>query len=123
MTLKDERTKVVQALTAAGIRAYNHIPERITPPVATVSAGNPYVEDGDTFGEYLVRLHVRVVAEKKTNEVMTDNVDDLIAAAIEALDGWSIEGAFIYEWEIGGQPYLTAVLDITTHIIELGGSN
>lgn len=112
-----------EALEAAGINAVEYVPERVSPPIAIIKAGAPYVEQGQTFTEFQVRLDVRIVAGTATNEVATSALDQLISDAIIALGDWTIE--LVSEPEmllVNNAQYLSARLSITTNIQITGGN-
>lgn len=90
--LTQTRMDVADTLTAAGLNAVDTIPERITPPVAVIMPGSPYVEDGTTFTNTLIRLVVRVITANATNETMANQLDDAIADTLIALkaDQWNV---------------------------------
>lgn len=100
MTLALLRQEVADALTEAGINAFDYIPERISPPVAIVSAGDPYIEQGQTYCDFTVRLAITLVAGTATNKTVTAALDSLIETAVNVTGDWLIESV--------GQPFTFA---------------
>ena len=94
-TLAATRSEVAEQLQEAGIEAMDYIPEVLNPPLAIVFAGDPYITLNDTekktFKDVQVRLEVRVVAGRATNEVATDTLDDLICQVLIALGNWDLQ--------------------------------
>lgn len=114
MGLSTLRTEVSDALTGAGFKTTTFIPERVTPPVAIISAADPYVvETGTTFNSFLVRLEVTLVAGTATNAVATENLDGLIEEAIICLGGWTVEVSQPFMLSANNANYLSARLTIT----------
>ena len=89
--LKSVREEARVLLAAAGVTVYEYIPARISPPAAVMEPGNPYIEQGQTFSEFNVRLSVVLVAGQSSNEKATDDLDQLICSAMDALDTFDIE--------------------------------
>ncbi|MGC5584149.1 hypothetical protein [Ornithinimicrobium sp. W1665] len=83
----------LQAVLAPIGTVLDHLPERITPPVAIIAAGSPYVEAGETFGSWSVRFTVVLVASQGTNQTATRQLDHVVAATAVALDqgAWDVE--------------------------------
>lgn len=114
-TLKSVRQEIGIQLSAVGVTTYEWIPPRVVTPAAIVEAGSPYMEQGDTFSDFLVRMNVVLLAANATNEVATAEVDELICSAIDALDTFDIEQVNQPEaFEINGAQYLGARLSIVT---------
>ena len=92
-TLAVLRQDLSTVLETAGVRTHGFLPERIVPPLALLAAGSPYVEAGDTFGSYVVRFTVVLVASQATNQVATTELDEAVTAALVALDNgkWDVE--------------------------------
>ena len=92
-TLAVLRQDLTASLVTGDLRVVDHLPERIVPPLALLAAGSPYVEAGDTFGSYVVRFTVVLVASQATNQVATTELDEAVTAALVALDNgnWAIE--------------------------------
>lgn len=115
--LTDLRKEVVDALTAAGLRAQHYHSEVITPPVCVVLPGGSYVTAANTFGAKEVALRVLVVSGKGTNQATADALDEAIESAVLALSAWDInsvaEPGLI---SLSGSTYLATVIDITTQI-------
>ena len=88
-SLTNARIDAKETLERANINVSEFIPERITPPLAIISAGDPYVTQ-ETFTDFTVRLKVTLVAATGTNEVTTSHLDELIETALFNLGDWGI---------------------------------
>lgn len=88
--LTEIRRGIVAKLQAQDLHAFDHLPETITPPFAFVGPGDPYVHYGEpgetTFGQEIVDHVVVLVADTGTNEVKVEALDDMICAALRALE-------------------------------------
>ncbi|OIU84613.1 hypothetical protein [Microbacterium sp. AR7-10] len=89
--LKDLRTGLAEAITA--VTTYDHVPGRVLLPAAFVLAGSPYIEQGETFGDRLIRFQIVVCTHPSLNEIETDSLDQIIESASEDLakKGWAVE--------------------------------
>lgn len=117
-TLTAVRQEVADALTAVGIEALDYIPEVVNPPLAIISAGEPWLADGPnkTFQDIEVRLSIRLVAAHATNEDATDALDQMVVKALLAL-GWNLERVTQpFPYEVNGNLYLAADAVITASI-------
>jgi hypothetical protein len=93
-TLNDLRRDIAVVLEAAlfqsesGVTVYRYVPESPATPFVYVSPDDPFLSTEDEpFGHFKARFIVRVAAEVGTNEKATDDLDNLIEAVIEALQG------------------------------------
>lgn len=84
MTLAEARQEL-----AALIGAVDHLPERIDPPVITITAGDPYLEPHDYCSE-LVRLEATAIV-RGSNEKATTDLDNLINEILDKSGDWSYE--------------------------------
>lgn len=73
------------ALTAAGLRVSDFVPERITPPLVIVNAANPYIQTAE-FGEYYLNLELVLVGATGTNKDETYKLDQLIEDVLVAIE-------------------------------------
>lgn len=83
------RVDMVNLLKANGFAHVHHyIGEVATPPyVMVVPAPTGYVEPAETFGnKYDVRIMVIVVSSKGTNLAAAEEVDQMVADVIDAVD-------------------------------------
>lgn len=86
---------------------YTYVPERPQAPCFIVSAGAPYLEDGETFTEMRCRFDILLLAGVATNETETGVLDQLICDAVDALETWDIEGVEQpSQYEINGAYFL-----------------
>ena len=88
--LKATRQEAALQLAAAGLTTYAYLPERMSVPAAVITPGSPYVEEGETFTEFTVRLKVTVLV-RGTNETATDELDELLCSALDELETFDIE--------------------------------
>jgi len=91
--LLDLRKELADAVSTLDLTTYTHIPGAMSLPGAFVMAGNPYMEQGQTFGETLIRFELAIATQTGDNLSETEALDSLIESAIELLDsaGWDIE--------------------------------
>lgn len=105
---------------ATGVTAVASLPERPVPPIALVSQGSPYIqyEDSATFNELVVQLRVDLVVATATNVVSTDNIDEMIEAAVSGLlaSDWLVNSVSApYSLNANGANYLAVTLTVATH--------
>lgn len=115
-TLTDARASLAAILTDAGLTALDFLPERINPPVALITAGAPWVANGETFGSFEVRYVVTLVAPKATNDTATDTLDALAAEALVAVcnaPDWGVDRVDEpHMLVVNGGEYLAASLTV-----------
>lgn len=89
--LKDLRTDLASKVTT--VTTYDHVPGRVLLPAAVVLAGSPYIDQGDTFGERLVRFQLVLLTHPSLNQIETDALDQTIESTIAAVEkgGWTVE--------------------------------
>lgn len=115
-TLKSVRQEIAVQLSAAGVSSYEWIPSRVVTPAAIVEAGSPYMEQGETFADFLVRMNIVLLAATATNDVATSELDALICTTIDALDTFDIERVNQPEaFEINGAQYLGVRINLMTN--------
>lgn len=116
VNLEGIRAEVVAALSAADIKAVDYIGETMTPPVAAVVPGDPYLDsEGATFGHTNVNLLILLIGGKGTNKAAASQIDSLIATALDALDDWDItEVAQPGLVNLNGSNYLGSVITISS---------
>lgn len=73
------------ALTTAGIRVLDYVPDRITPPIVIVNAASPYIATAE-FGEYYLNLELVLVGATGTNKEETYKLDQLIEDVLLAIE-------------------------------------
>lgn len=121
MTLAGLRQDLKEALEGQDLKAVEYLPERLQPPIALVTASDPYVTQGQNSCLFDVSLEVTLVAAKAVNEVATAALDDMIESAIIATGDWFIEtinAPFILE--ANNAQYLACKVKLTQQI-EIGG--
>lgn len=77
-TLSTLRGELAAILDGAGLAAVAYLPERPNPPMAIVSPAQPYVELGDTFGSFTVKLTALLLTRTATNETATEELDAMV---------------------------------------------
>ncbi|MFC9846650.1 hypothetical protein ACFWFF_37585 [Streptomyces sp. NPDC060223] len=121
--LTDLRAEVVEVLQAADINAVANVPDRLSPPLAIVTPGVPYVGTINQFGKYQVNIQVLLVTGTGTNLAITEALDTAIETAVVALDEAEYDLQQVGEptgFDINGATYLGALIAITTSV-SLGG--
>lgn len=119
--LTDLRVAVKSVLTAAEFRTFTTVPDKVTPPCAFVSPGEPYItRDGATFGGEIVRHQVVIVAAAGVNDVKAESLDTLLLRALDALaadDRWDV-GDVDRPGQItlGGQAFLATAIELVQEI-------
>jgi len=115
-TLRSVRDEVALQLAAAGVTVHEFIPSRVNPPAAVLEAGSPYMTQGQSFSDFVVRINVVLLAGNATNEIATDELDQLICAAIDNLETFDIESVEQPEaLEINGAQYLGVRIRLLTN--------
>lgn len=91
--LLELREEIATAISPLNLNVYTHIPARMDLPGAFIAAGNPYIEQGQVFGERLVRFQVVIASQTGDNLSETTALDELIESAQALLDdaGWTVE--------------------------------
>lgn len=114
------RAAVKDALTTGGMNAHVILPERVTPPLAWIAAGDPYItREGANFGGEIVHHEVVVAVGAGVNEVKAEGLDDLILKALDALDAADLHVSNVGQpgtVSIGGQKCLAVAIDVQTEI-------
>lgn len=117
MTLTELRTHLADALAPLGVTTYTHIPARMSLPGAFIAAGSPYIEQGQTFGERLVRFEVVLATQTGDNLSENSSLDELIENAQALLDtaGWQVEEVSQpYIQEFANAPSLVTQFTVST---------
>jgi hypothetical protein len=90
-TLAAARQELRLLLGATGVTTvYGHVPERVAPPVALLEPGAPYMTQGDTFCDFVVRFNI-VLLVRGDNETATAELDDLICSVIDNIETWDVD--------------------------------
>ena len=112
--LTDLRVEVTTAL-APVIQSTEFLPETITPPVAVVVPGEPYIKTGRTFGTHDVTLSLYLIGGRGTNKSAASAMDTLIEQVIETLPDWNLQDVRQpYTITLNGAKYLATEIDIQT---------
>ena len=77
----------------AELTVYDHVPARVQLPAAFIMAGQPYVEQGQTFGSSTVRFGVVLLTQPSLNADETDQLDERIESVQRRLltAGYTVE--------------------------------
>jgi len=114
------RQDIAEQLTVdTTVPAYDYIPARIVPPIYLVSSGSPYVESGDTYGSFKVRMNIDIVSATAANDVTTEALDTMIEDALVSLVnmGVGIENVQQpYQLDTGNAQYLSTTVSVTKTI-------
>lgn len=85
--LTEVRTRLADLLKDAGFHAFSIVPAKVTPPVAMVAPGEPYVtREGATFGGEIVRCNVVLTTGRGVNDKTAAEIDELLLKALDALE-------------------------------------
>lgn len=99
----------------ADLTVYDHVPARAQLPAAFVMAGGPYIEAGQSFGEFVVRFDVTLLTTPSLNAQETDQLDERIETTQRRLTaaGWLIERVERPEiQELNGAEVLATALSV-----------
>lgn len=112
------KAELALTLQAADLDVYSYIPARVTPPVIVIRSGSPYITPSSVGQEYLVNLELQVIAGTADNESSSDDLDDLIEAALLALpaDAGLKDVSAPYTLVANGNDYLAATIGIDLQI-------
>lgn len=120
-TLATLRQDLTESLEEQGLKVEAFVPERIQPPIAVVSAGSPYLEQGLTNCLFKVTLVVTLIAAKATNEKATDALDEMIESAILGTGDWFIDSVGEpFRMDYNNAQYLSVQVTLNQEI-EIGG--
>ena len=72
-------------LAEAGLNVLEYVPERITPTIVILNAGQPYLQTAQ-FGEWSLGLALVLVGATATNKKATENLDQLIEDVLNAIE-------------------------------------
>lgn len=113
------RTELTDALTAAGLTAYGHMPEQIHAPLIVLEPGDPYITDEPDHipnGHVQVAFSLHIIAKPGTAAKQTTGLDELIADVLAAIpDQWGgIDLARPYRLATDRTQWPATRLDLTT---------
>ena len=72
-------------LQNAGLDVLDYVPERVVPPIIILSPDSTYLQPDSTGTSYMLGLKLTLVASTATNEQASEELDDLIARTLVAL--------------------------------------
>jgi hypothetical protein len=112
------KAELALTLQSAGLDVYSYIPARVTPPVIVIRSGSPYIQPASVGQEYLINLELQVIAGTADNESSSDDLDDLIEAALNALpaDAGLKTVSSPYALVANGNDYLAATIGLDLQI-------
>lgn len=95
MGLKEARGALAELVSAAlgpDADVFDHVPNKITPPVAIIRPADDYVGlPVDFAGGRVAQLEIVLVAKSGRNNLTSDDLDDMIDAVLAGLVGSGIE--------------------------------
>lgn len=116
--LADVKAELADELIGAGIASVDHIPSRITPPLAIISPAGTYISQGDTFTSFELGLEITLIAQTASNPKAQESLDDAIVTAIGAIPIryriTSVDQPFALQ--TGNAEYLATRINVTTNI-------
>ena len=121
MKLSDIAASVANDLKSVGLKVSDSVPAKVVPPLVIIGTGDPYVEQGGTFGsDFLVHLELFLVTGTATNSAATAALNNMIQTVIYNLGDWEIKGVSApYMATANDSYYLTSKISIT-NTIEIG---
>ena len=121
-TLTAERGALASVLTEAeglSFTIHPYMPARLQAPGGLIVPGSPYLESGNTFGSFKIRLEAHLAVRTANNEVATEELDAALDIAVVAVvnAGWGVESVSEpYGLEANGATYLAAAIQVTRAI-------
>jgi hypothetical protein len=114
--ISEARSALSGILETAGLRVFEFLPERATPPMAVLVPSSDWVESGDTFGSFRVGFDVTLVVQTASNQVMINKLDELTDETLQAI----ADAAGFYASSVGapsavdinGVDYLSATITV-----------
>lgn len=112
------KAQFADALTSAGLRVLEYVPERMVPPIVVIAAGANYLERSSVSNEFILKLEVLLVAQNATNAMATENLDALIQNAINALPAFArfVSIGQPYALQTNSAEYLSANMQVDLRI-------
>lgn len=114
-------TTALEQIEVPGLVVFDHIPGRFTPPALLVLPADPYVDQGETFGEVTVHLAVAAVTPLGPNPTQSTDLEALAEEAFVALAQADLEPFQIsapFTFEVNGIAHLgcSILIDKTIHL-------
>lgn len=116
--LTDEKNVLAGLLTDV-VPTFAYVPARITPPVAIITSGSPYLQAGDTFGSFLVRWSIDLVMPTQAAEMSSEGLDTLIDDVVVLLvnNKYGVDNVSApYAMETNNATYLAVTVSTTKQI-------
>lgn len=117
--IRDTRAELAASLKGVPAKVTEYVPERLAPPAAIVVHGSPLMEAGASFGSRKLRFEVWAVSKLGANARMTDELDDLVDATVDALqsDGWAVENVSQpFPYQANGATFLSATISVSATV-------
>lgn len=91
-SLMATKQALAESLREAGWNVEDHVPAKVQPPLVIIEADDPYVTEGETFGDVLVmNLQVHVIARSGSNSRETYDLDRMLEKLLPCFGDWGIE--------------------------------
>ena len=92
MNLSEVAAQVADDLRSVDLKVSDYVPAKVVPPLVIIGTGDPYVEQGGTFGnDFVVHLELFIVTGTAINSVATTALNNMIQKVIYNLGDWEIE--------------------------------
>ena len=118
--IAEARTQLLEILEDAGLRAYAEVPERAQPPLAVMVPSADWIENGETFGEFVVSFDVEIITATGANTVISKALDETVEAALVAIynapRAYAASVGQPQAVEIGGGVYLGATITVRQYL-------
>lgn len=97
-------------------QVFDHIKESLVPPCAVVGQDDPWLDDGEVFGDVQLKYTIDLVVPNGTNAEMTSQLFAVVAVVYPALRelGYSLSVARPTTLKTSGGQFLSTVVSITS---------
>lgn len=115
------RRALAGSLRDAGFRVYDHVPESLSPPCVVLQAADPYVTQGETFGDdWEINLAVFAMVKSGSNERQFNDLDDMLSKLLPHFEGdtgepWSVEVSAPISWTVNNNDFLGCRIAASNH--------
>jgi hypothetical protein len=93
-SLSEVRSLLASDVSASGYRCLDYAPGGINPPVVVITAGDPWLAQGDTFAadEFVARFDLFLIAGTGTNSKALESVEEMAVKVLLNLpEAWAID--------------------------------
>jgi hypothetical protein len=114
--LTDIREQFAAFMVANGVDVSAYVPERITPPTVAIRPASPYFQTANFGDDYVLNLELVLLVPTRTNELESQDLDQLIEDVVVAVSGCdyatmgAVEQPFIQE--ANNAAYLATTIQI-----------